>query len=239
MNIDSCVTWFDIVTLWLIVMSHRWTLIRVWLDLILSFPFQKTKHVWLQMGGYIKQLDDLSNVTHESRVIYIWFSTDKSCLVSWPLRIWDIEYCDNFFHFTYFLHFVAIIIQSSGIYKMTKHTKMGLYTGKATGPYNGKANLCLLQENQLENLKTKMRRKLNKAQKQATNPTRMSRTRPSVMCTLTPDTRIRACVMMMKMIVGPIIRRLGCSGMRPRCDLWIALIVGCQRNHILISPSFE
>ena len=54
---------------------------------------------------------------------------------------------------------------------MTKRSKMGLYTGKTSGPYNGKATLCLLQENRLENLKTKMRRKLNKARKQATDLT--------------------------------------------------------------------
>ena len=48
---------------------------------------------------------------------------------------------------------------------MIKHIKMGLYTGKATGSYNGKATLRLLQESQLENLKKKMPRRLNKAQK--------------------------------------------------------------------------
>ena len=33
--------------------------------------------------------------------------------------------------------------------------------------------------------------------------------------------------------------RLGCSGMQPKCNLWILSIVGCQYHHILISPSFE
>ena len=35
----------------------------------------------------VKRLDDLSNVAHESRVIYIRISTDRLCLVSWLLRI--------------------------------------------------------------------------------------------------------------------------------------------------------
>ena len=45
---------------------------------------------------------------------------------------------------------------------MTKHIKMEPYTSKAT--------LRLEQENRLENIKKKMRQKVYKARKQATNP---------------------------------------------------------------------
>ena len=136
---------------------------------------------------------------------------------------------------------------------MKNHIKMGPYTSLAT--------LRLAQENHLENVRKMKNRKVYKAKKQATNPVRkvkllhekelkkgwsifdlmsvMLITRPSGMCTLTPDTRIQTCVMIRKLIVGSIIRRLGCSGMQLRCDLWIVSIVGCQSNHIPMSPSSE
>ena len=47
---------------------------------------------------------------------------------------------------------------------MTKHIKMV--------PYNSKATRCLGRAKQLEQIKTKMRRKLYRSQKEATNPTR-------------------------------------------------------------------
>ena len=96
--------WFVCDRIW-----HRysWTLIRVWQDLILLFPFQMTNRVWLQMGGSIKQLDDLNNVVHESRVIYFQFLTDILCLVLWPLCIWDISYCDNLLYFIDFLNLLS------------------------------------------------------------------------------------------------------------------------------------
>ena len=48
---------------------------------------------------------------------------------------------------------------------MTKHIKMASYNP----PYNNKVILCLGRAKQLEQLKTKLRQKLNRAQKEATS----------------------------------------------------------------------
>ena len=50
---------------------------------------------------------------------------------------------------------------------MTKHIKMAPYNP----PYNNKVIRCLGQAKQLKQLKTKLRWRLNRAQKEATNPT--------------------------------------------------------------------
>ena len=64
------------------------------------------------------------------------------------------------------MHSIVITIQSTGTQLMTKHIKMAPYNP----PYNNKVIRRLGRAKQLEQHKTKLRRKLNRAQKEATNP---------------------------------------------------------------------
>ena len=180
-------------------------------------------------------------------------STDRSCLVSWPLRIWNISHCDNLLYFIYFHNLLSsqfdyqrhmkwqiilrwklipiqliLVLHERSIWIISRRWRIGRFI------VQGNRLPIRIKRSSLCNRKN-WRKEWSKFDILSV----MLTTRPSVMYTLTPDTRIRTCVMMRKLIVGSIIRRLDCSGMQPRCNLWIASIVGCQSNHILTSQSSE
>ena len=156
MNIDSCVTWFDIIIplskkrnmcdskredalndwmIWVMLpMNHAWYI----------FDFQLTNRVWYR-----------DHSVSETFHIEIKFSHFIYFLYSVVIIIQSTG--------TY-IHSVVITIQSTGTYLMTIHIKMV--------PYNSKATCRLGREKQLEQIKTKMRRKLYKARKEATDLTR-------------------------------------------------------------------